>query len=106
MSDKVLDLTDGSFSETISSGVTLVDFWAPWCGPCRAQGPIVEQVAEKLEGRAKVAKLNVDEAGNSAAEYGVRSIPTLIIFKDGEVAEQFVGVQQEDQLIAAIEKAL
>ncbi len=103
MTDKVLNLTDADFAETIGSGVTLVDFWAPWCGPCMMQGPIVEQVAEKIEDRAKVAKVNVDEAQPVAAEYGVRSIPTIIIFKDGEVVEQFVGVQQEDILSAAIE---
>lgn len=106
MSEKVINLTDANFAETISKGVTLVDFWATWCGPCMMQGPIVEQVAEKINGRANIAKANIDDAGNSATEYGVRSIPTIIIFKDGEIIEQFVGVQQEAQLIAAIEKAL
>ena len=106
MTDKVINLTDANFSETISKGVTLVDFWATWCGPCMMQGPIVEEVAEKIDGKANIAKANIDMAGDSAGQYGVRSIPTIIIFKDGEVIEQFVGVQQETQLIAAIEKAL
>ena len=106
MAGKVLDLTDGNFAETICSGVTLVDFWAPWCAPCMTQGPIVEQVAKKVDGRAKVAKVNVDEGQQAAGQYGVRSIPTLIVFKDGEPAQQFVGVQSEDQLVSAVEKAL
>lgn len=106
MSDKVLELTDQNFKDTIESGVTLVDFWAPWCGPCMMQGPIVETVAEKMAGRAKVAKLNVDEGQRAAGEHGVRSIPTLIIFKDGAPVKQFVGVQAESQLETAIEQHL
>ena len=106
MAGKAIDLTDGNFAETIGSGVTLVDFWAPWCGPCMMQGPIVEQVAEKVDGRAKVAKLNVDEGRQVAGQYGVRSIPTLIVFKDGEAVQQFVGVQSEAQLVSAIEQVL
>ena len=106
MAGKAINLTDGNFAETIGSGVTLVDFWAPWCGPCMMQGPIVEQVAGKVEGRAKVAKVNVDEGQQAAGQYGVRSIPTLIIFKDGEPVQQFVGVQSETQLVSAIEEAL
>ena len=106
MSDTVLDLTDDNFAVTIGSGVTLVDFWAPWCGPCQAQGPIVEKVAEKVEGKAKVAKLNVDDGPQVAAKYGVRSIPTLIVFKDGELTEQFVGVQSEEQLVSVVERTL
>jgi thioredoxin 1 len=100
---KEIDLNDGNFGETIASGVTLVDFWAPWCGPCMMQGPILEKVAEAVGDRAKVAKLNVDEGQRSAAQYGVRSIPTLIIFKDGEPVQQFVGVQSESQLVSAID---
>jgi thioredoxin 1 len=106
MAGKAMDLTDQNFAEAIGSGVTLVDFWAPWCGPCMMQGPIVEQVAEQVEGKATVAKLNVDEGQQSAGRYGVRSIPTLIVFKDGEQTQQFVGVQSEPQLVAAIERAL
>jgi len=106
MAEKTLNLTDQNFAETINSGVTLVDFWAPWCGPCMMQGPIVEQVAGKMEGRAKMAKLNVDEGQQVAGQYGVRSIPTLIIFKDGEAVQQFVGVQSEARLVSAIETVL
>ena len=106
MSSTALDLTDRDFAATAGTGVTLVDFWAPWCGPCRMQGPIVEAVAQKVDGRAKVAKMNVDETPQTAAQYGVRSIPTLIVFKDGESVQQFIGVQSETQLIGAIEQAL
>lgn len=101
----VVELTDSNFNATIKEGITLVDFWAPWCGPCMMQGPIVERVAEKVGDTAKVAKVNVDEAQRAAAELGVRAIPTVFVFKDGKVAEQFVGVTQEDKLISAIDKA-
>lgn len=106
MAEKTLNLTDQNFAETINSGVTLVDFWAPWCGPCLMQGPIVEQVAEKMDGKAKMAKLNVDEGQQVAGKYRVRSIPTLIIFKDGQAVQQFVGVQSEARLVSAIELVL
>ncbi len=106
MAEKALELTDENFVETIGSGVTLVDFWAPWCAPCMVQGPIVEKVAEKVASRAKVAKVNVDEGRQAAGQYGVRSIPTLIVFRDGKPVQQFVGVQSEAQLVSAIEQAL
>jgi thioredoxin 1 len=97
-----MELDQSSFAATVSSGVTLVDFWAPWCGPCMTQGPIVDQVAKKVEGSAKVAKVNVDSAPEVAGQYGIRSIPTLIVFKDGEAVTQFVGVQSESQLVDAV----
>ena len=100
------ELTDSTFEETIQSGVTLVDFWAPWCGPCKMQIPILDQVAEKTGDKATIAKVNVDDYPAPAAQFGVRGIPTLILFKDGEVVQQFVGVQQEAILINAIESAL
>jgi thioredoxin 1 len=106
MAGKVVDLTDGDFAATADSGVTLVDFWAPWCGPCRMQGPIVDAVAEKIDGQATVAKMNVDESPQTAAKFGIRSIPTIIVFKDGAPAQQFVGVQSEQQLVSAIESVL
>ena len=101
----VTELNDGNFSETIKEGVTLVDFWAPWCAPCMMQGPIVESVAEKVDDKAKVAKANVDEARQSATELGIHSIPTLIVFKNGKPVQQFVGVTQENKLISAIDEA-
>ena len=102
----VMELNDSNFSETIKEGVTLVDFWAPWCAPCMMQGPIVEGVAGKVGNKAKVAKVNVDEAQQAANELGIRAIPTVILFKDGKSVQQFVGVTQERALISAIDDAL
>lgn len=106
MSEKVIDLNDGNFQNETQAGVALIDFWAPWCGPCRMQGPIIDQVAEKVAGKATVAKLNVDESPNTAASFGVSSIPTLVLLKDGQAVQQFVGVQGEAELVQAIEKAV
>ena len=106
MADSVIELTDNNFDESIEAGVTLVDFWASWCGPCMMQGPIVDQVAEKMKGKAQVAKVNVDESMQIAMKYRIQSIPTLMIFKEGEVANQLIGLQSEDQLISALEEAL
>jgi thioredoxin 1 len=105
MSDKLKALNTENFQQAISDGVTLVDFWAPWCGPCKMQTPILEQVAEQVDGQATVAKLNVDDAPQVAGQFGVQSIPTLIVFRDGERVEQFVGLQQADTLVDAIESA-
>jgi thioredoxin 1 len=106
MNDSVLQLDDMNFDSEVSQGVTLVDFWAPWCGPCRMQGPIVDHVATQVSPRAKVAKLNVDESPSVAGEYGIQSIPTLMVFKDGQVVNQFVGVHGEGELLGAINQAL
>ena len=106
MSDAVLELTDSTFDEAVANGVALVDLWAPWCGPCKMQGPIIEKVAEAVGEKATVAKLNVDEASAVAAKYGVMSIPTLILFQDGEETKRFVGLQQQEALVAAIEELL
>lgn len=102
---EVMDLDDNSFPGFIKEGVALVDFWAPWCGPCKMQGPIVENVAEKAGDKAKIAKVNVDEAQKAAGEHSIRSIPTLILFKDGKTVQQFVGVTQEGDLLSAIDAA-
>ena len=102
MSEKVIELNADNFKETIASGTVLVDFWAPWCGPCKMQSPILDKVAEAVEGKAVITKVNVDENAPIAAEYGVRSIPTLILFKDGEKVQDFIGVQQEAALVEAL----
>ena len=100
-------LSDRNFkAEVLKSPLpTLVDFWAPWCGPCRALGPIIEQLAAERADSVKVAKLNVDEGPNLAAAYGIHSIPTLMIFKDGKVVDRFVGVQPKAVLQRALDQA-
>ena len=105
----MLVLTQENFDqEALKSAVpVLVDFWAPWCGPCRILGPIVEELAKAYEGKpVKIAKMNVDENGPIAMKYGVMSIPTLIIFKGGQPVDQMVGVQPKDRLIERLEKAM
>jgi thioredoxin 1 len=101
-----LIMTDADFEAQASKGVVLIDFWAPRCGPCRMQGPIVERVAEAMLGKATVGKCNVDEAPKSAARFGVRKIPTLVILKDNREVERFVGLQQEAALTMALKKHL
>jgi len=88
---KYVELTDDNFEASVAEGVSLVDFWAPWCGPCRMIAPIIEELAEDFDGKATIAKVNTDEEQNVAVKYGIRSIPTLLIFKDGEVVDQMVG---------------
>jgi thioredoxin 1 len=84
-------------------GLSLVDFWAPWCHPCRLQGPILEKVAEKIGGKAQICKLNVDDSTKIANKFGITGIPTLLIFKDGQKVKEFVGVQEEKILISTLE---
>ena len=98
------DVNDAGFKEEIGSGLTLVDFWATWCGPCKMIAPILEELAPEVEGKANIAKLNVDENQATASEYEVMSIPTLILFKDGEPVDKVVGFQPKEQLAALIEK--
>jgi len=88
---KPVTLTNSNFADTIKEGVTLVDFWAPWCGPCRMIAPVIEELAEEYDGKASICKVNTDEEQEIAIQYGIRSIPTLIIFKDGQIADQMVG---------------
>ncbi len=106
MSEKTL--TDQNFEEEVlkSNQVVLVDFWAPWCGPCRIVGPIVEQIAQEYAGKAKVGKLNVDENLITSQKYGIMSIPSLLIFKNGEVVDQMIGAQPKEAITEKLDKAL
>lgn len=105
-SDKLVILTDANFKATIAKGVTLVDFWAEWCTPCKIQGPIVSDVAEEMSDVARIAKLDVQTNQKAAKQLGIRNIPTIIIFKDGKVAQQFVGVKTKSVLVKAVKDAL
>ncbi len=100
----VTEFNDDNFDQEVlqASGLVLVDFWAPWCGPCRQIAPVIEQLAGENSGAVKIGKLNVDDAPGSAQNYGVSSIPTLMLFKDGEVVKSFVGVQPKSRLQEAI----
>ncbi|EJF07542.1 thioredoxin [Thiovulum sp. ES] len=103
---KPLALTDATFTSTIAEGVTLVDFWAPWCGPCRMIAPIIEELAEEYDGKAKIAKVNTDEEQQTAIQFGIRSIPTLIIFKDGQAVDQIIGAVPKQVFSSKLEAVL
>ncbi len=93
---KYIEATAADFDATVAEGVTMVDFWAPWCGPCRMIAPVVEELAEEFDGKAKIVKVNTDEEQDIAVKYGVRSIPTIIFFKDGEQVDTMVGAASKE----------
>ena len=105
---KTVKLTSENFQKQISRSdiPVVVDFWAPWCGPCRMVGPVVEELATEYEGKVKVGKLNIDENQEVAQKYGIMSIPTLVVFKNGEVVEQILGAQPKEAIASAMDKAL
>ena len=103
-----MEVTDSNFDQEVLQAAVpvLVDFWAPWCGPCRMAAPIVHEVGEKYEGKAKVVKVNVDESPEVSSKYGIRSIPSLFLFKAGAVVDQAVGVQSAAQLAKMLDAVL
>jgi thioredoxin 1 len=104
----IFDISDSDFEEKVlkSDIPVLVDFWAPWCGPCRAIAPVIDELSGDYAGKLKVAKCNVDDNPKTPSRYGIRAIPTLIIFKDGNVSEQITGAVAKSQITAAVDKAV
>ena len=107
MAGHVIELNDANFQTEVlqNSEPVLVDFWAPWCGPCRQIAPMVEQLAEEYQGSVKIGKLNIDDSPESPSSYGVSAIPTIMVFKGGQVVDRFVGVQPKSRLQQALDAA-
>lgn len=105
---KAMELTSDTFKAETASGVVLVDFWAPWCGPCKMIAPTIEQLADEYDGKAKVCKVNLDEEVNRPVgeEFQISAIPTLLVFKDGEIVKRFVGSVSKANLVSALDAAL
>lgn len=102
---KAIEITDANMAEIINSGQTvLIDFWAEWCGPCKMMTPVVEELASEFEGKAVIGKLDVDSNPAATTQFGIRSIPTLMIFKDGQMLERKTGVQSKATLLAELNK--
>ena len=108
MSENIINVTDSSFDEEIlqSDQPVLVDFWAPWCGPCKSIAPVLEQIAEEFAEDMKIAKMNVDDNPETPTQYNVKGIPNIVFFKNGEVVEQIVGAVPKEHLVDAINKIL
>lgn len=103
-SEGIIILTTDNFADETAKGVVLVDFWAKWCIPCRALAPVIEEIAEQAKGKIKVGKVDIDSDGPLANQFGIQSIPTVIIFKDGQKMETFVGIQSKEALVNALSK--
>ena len=103
---KYIELTNENFEATTKEGVALVDFWAPWCGPCRMIAPVIEELAEEFEGKAKICKVNTDEQAELGSKFGVRSIPTILFMKDGEVVDTMVGAASKQAFAEKINSLL
>ena len=103
---KYVELTNDNFEATTKEGVSLVDFWAPWCGPCRMISPVIEELAEEFEGKANICKVNTDEQADLSTKFGVRSIPTIVFMKDGEVVDTMVGAASKQAFTDKINSLL
>ncbi len=103
---KYIDLTPENFETIVNNGVSLVDFWAPWCGPCRMIAPVIDELAGEFDGKANICKVNTDEQQDLAVKYGVRSVPTILFMKDGEVVDQVIGAQSKQALTDKIDAQL
>ena len=101
-----IDLTENNFDKTTESGVSMVDFWAPWCGPCRMLSPIIDELAKEFDKKAKICKVNADEEQDLLAKYGVRSVPTILFIKDGEVVDQMIGASTKEAYAQKINSLL
>jgi thioredoxin 1 len=100
------ELTGSNFDTTVATGVTLIDFWAEWCGPCRMMSPVIDELVGQYEGKAKIAKVNVDNEQDLAVKFNVSSIPTFLVVRDGEVKSRFVGVTSKAELSKALDAAM
>lgn len=101
-----INFTNDNFEASTQNGVSVVDFWAPWCGPCRMVAPVIEELATEYKGRAVIGKVNTDEEGDLAVKFGIRSIPTILFFKDGKLVDQMVGAASKQAFAQKIDALL
>ncbi len=108
MAESIVEVTDGNFDEEVveANNLTVVDFWAPWCAPCKMIAPIIEELSTEYSGKIKFGKLNVDDNQRTAMKYNIRGIPTLLVFKDGDLVDQIVGVKSKEELKKTFDKSL